>query len=504
LAGLELDLDLREISKVDLEAVAHFAIEKLSEEGWKRLYRDLMRRLSEEGSELPEELAVKIHPKRLPPDRRGGFDEVYYQVDASEARLEAARCLRCRVPRCVEACPMRFPVPAFLKAVADGRMDLACQIAFRIMPLLGICGRICMGYCERACTLGLLGGDPVRVRAIKRAVADAVPRKEDKIPRPKTSTGLRVAVVGSGPAGLVAAYHLRLLGHEVTVFEASDRLGGQLAESIPEFRLPSRIVEEEVSLIQRVGVRFERGCVIGRDITLDDLFTRGYHAIFIATGAAEPMDPGIGGMDLEGVHLGIDLLRRVKRGFEVRLSGRVLVIGGGNVAMDAARTALRLGAGEVFIMYRRGREEMPAGDEEVEEAVREGVKMMFLVQPVELVGEDGRLRRVRFIRMRLGEPGPDGRRRPIPIENSDFEVDADHIIFAIGQRPSTAWIKKSDGIELDKGGAVKVDERMETTRKGVFAGGDVVRGASDFAVAISDGIRAAREIDRYLRSLSKL
>jgi len=502
-AGLRLDLDLREISQKHFEAIAHFAIEKLSEDERRRLYEDLMRRLREEGSELPEKLAVKVFPKELPLDKRRGFDEVYFKVELDEARLEAARCLRCRTPRCVEACPLGFPVPAFLKAVADGRIDAAYQMAFRLLPTLGTCGRICIGYCEKACTLRQLGEKPLRIRAVKRAVADAVSKKE-KIPKPKPSTGFKVAIVGSGPAGLAAAHYLRLLGHEVTVFEVSDRLGGQLTESIPEFRLPSKVVEEEIELIKELGVKFEKNRAVGRDVTIDDLLNEGYNAVFIATGAAEPRNPRIKGMDLKGVHLGMELLKSVKRGKEIRLSGKVLVIGGGNVAMDAARTALRLGADEVAIMYRRSREEMPAEDEEIEEVTKEGVKITFLVQPVELIGQDGKLKKVKFIRMKLGEPGPDGRRRPIPIENSEFEVDADHIIFAIGQRPSITWISEKDGIELNDDGTIKVNDRLETTRRGVFAGGDVVRGPATYTIATADGIKAAKEIDRYLRSLPVL
>ena len=502
-AGLTPDLELREFSKKHFEAIAHFMIEEMTFSERKKFYNDLVKHLQRERASLLKILEVKAFPKEVSQAKRKTFEEVYFKVELDEAKQEAARCLKCRVPRCVNACPLNFPVPAYLKAVAEGRIDDACKLALRFMPTQGVCGRICIGYCEKACTLGQIGGEPVRIRAVKRAVADSV-RMEKNLPKPKPPSGLRVAIIGSGPAGLTAAYHLRLLGHYVTVFEASEKLGGQLIRSIPEFRLPSRTVEREVELVKILGVEFRTSFMLGRDASIDDLFQQGYKAIFIATGADKPRTLRLKGIELEGVHLGMELLKKVKKGEKPQLTGKVRVIGGGNVAMDVARTALRLGAEEVTIMYRRSREEMPAEEEEIEEAIKEGVEIMFLVQPIELIGEKGELRKVKCIRMRLGEPGPDGRRKPIPVEGSEFEVEADHVIFAIGAKPSVDWLSEKDGIELNEDGTIKVNEKLETSRKGVFAGGDVIRGPSTYAIATADGIKAAREIDRYLRGLSAL
>jgi len=502
-AGFESGLELRELSQEQFEALAHFVIEEMSFDERKKFYEVLMKNLQEEESALPEILEVKAFPEEIPEVKRRSFEEVYFRVALDKARQEAARCLKCRVPRCVNACPLNFPVPAYLKAVAEGRIDYACKLALKFMPTLGTCGRICIGYCEKACTLGQIGGEPVKIRAVKRAIADFVDMSKN-LPKPKRSSGFKVAIIGSGPAGLTAAYNLRLLGHHVTVFEASEKLGGQLIRAIPEFRLPSKIVKREIALVKNLGVEFKTGVMIGKDTSINDLFQQGYKAIFIATGADKPRIPKLKGMELKGVHLGTELLKKVKKGEKLQLTGRVRVIGGGHVAIDVARTAIRLGAEEVTIMYRRTRQEMPVEDEGVEEAIKEGVKFMFLIQPIELVGENGKLKKVKCIRMKLGEPGPDGRRKPIPIEGSYFEVEADHVIFAIGAKPSVDWLSEKDGIELNEDGTIRVNEKLETSRKGVFAGGDVIRGPSTYAIATADGIKAAKEIDRYLKGLSIL
>ncbi len=498
-AGLPPDLELRGLLKEHLEILANFSIEELGPDERKRFFEILAKLLSEEAHELYGIFEPKVILERS--GDRVGFHEVVSGVDLRSAELEADRCLRCRIPRCVNACPVSFPVPAFLKATAGGKHDIAYRLSSSIYPTLGICGRICIGFCESACTLGQICGNPVKIRAVKRAVADAA-TIENNLPKPKPRSGFKVAIIGSGPAGITAAYHLRLMGHDVTIFEAGEKLGGRLIDSIPEFRLPSHIVEKEIGILEMFGVEFKMGVEIGRDLTIDDLFKEGYKAIFIATGASDSNVPQMKGVELEGVHAALKFLKLVKMRKIKSISGKVWVVGGGNVAMDAARTALRLGAEHVKIMYRRSAEEMPAKKEEVEEAINEGIEILFLTQPVELIGDNGKLRRIRCIKMKLGEPGPDGRRKPVPIEGSEFEVEADHVIFATGEIPSTRWLSEKDGIELTEDGRIKVDERLETSRRGVFAGGDVVRGPSLYSIASADGIKAAKEIDRYLRSLS--
>lgn len=498
-AGLPHDLELRAIMREHLEALAFFSLEELEPEERRSLFAVLARLLEKEGNELYKIFEPKIIIRRSG-DRRS-FHGVMSEVDLRGAELEADRCLRCRVPRCVNACPVKFPVPAFLRAAASGRHDVAYKISLSIYPTLGICGSICIAFCETACTLGQICGSPVKVRAVKRAVADAAPVKGN-LPNPRPRSGFKVAVIGSGPAGITAAYHLRIMGHDVTIFDAGEKPGGRLADSIPEFRLPSHIVEREIGILRMLDVEFRMGVEIGRDLTINNLFSQGYRAVFIATGAGESSIPRMKGVELEGVHAALEFLKLVKEGKLRSMSGKVWVVGGSNTAMDAARTALRLGAEPVKIMYRRSVEEMPAKKEEVEEALNEGVEIMFLTQPIELIGEGGGLRRIRCIRMMLGELGPDGRRKPVPIEGSEFEVEADHVIFATGERPSTKWLSEREGIELTEDGRIKVNERLETSRCGVFAGGDVVRGPSLYSLASADGIKAAREIDRYLRSLS--
>ena len=499
-ASIPLHLSITDFGLEDFSRLAELAVRELEEADRRRFYEALIRNLKAFGSKLPEQLERKIVEKRLPPEERiRGFSEVVYDVDLESAVHEASRCLKCRTPRCVEACPLNFPVPGFLSMVARRKFDQAMKLALRIMPSLMTCGRICVAYCEKACTLGQLSGEPVRIRSIKRAIADRY-FKVENFPRPAKSKNLKIAVIGSGPTGLTAAYRLRLLGYAVDVFEAEERIGGELIRRIPEFKLPSRIVEKEVELVGRLGVAFKTGVRVGRDIDLEELMDQDYAAMFIATGAGVPRLPEIPGSNLDGVEIALTFLEEVKLGKRRSIDGIVWVVGGGNVAVDAARTALRLGARSAKIMYRRTRKEMPAFPEEVEEALREGVEIEFLTQPIEIIGENGKVKKVRCIRMRLGEPGPDGRRKPIPIEGSEFEVEADHVIFAIGEQPESEWIKEKYGIELTNRKSIKVDSRFRTSRGGVFAGGDVVRGPSDYAIAVADGIKAAIEIDKYLKA----
>lgn len=503
-ARISLDLDLADLDIKQFEVIANLILEELGPRKGKLICGKLVEMLGKCGSLIPKILEEKLFPNKVPIERRkSSFDEVIFRIDPERAVEEARRCLRCRKPRCVEACPLHFPIPAFLKCVADKKFDDACRIFLGLIPTAATCSRICVAYCEKACTLNQLMDKPVRIRDIKRMIADTTDLFKN-IPKLPSNTGLRVAVIGSGPAGLAAAYHLRLLGHDVTVFEKSNRIGGMLIEAIPNFRLPSHVVEKEVELIKSLGVEFKLNTTIGKDLTIDDLLAQGYHTIFIAVGKSYSLTPQIPGLELKGVHMALDFLRRVKRGEPVEILGKTWVIGGGDVAIDAARTALRLGAREVKIMYRRSRDEMPANKEEVEAAIEEGVEIIFLAQPIELLGKDGKLRGMRCIKIRLGEPGLDGRKTPMLIPGSEFEVEADHVIFAIGERPSTEWIRAEDRIELTEEFMIRVNENLATLRPHVFAGGDVSRRMSNYVIATADGIKVARQIDRYLRGSSTL
>lgn len=501
LAGVRLEDDIERVDGRVLERVVRGLLDSgIRSEERARTLRALGALLREGGSPAAEKFKPRIKPQTLPPElRKGSFEEVVKGVGSEEAMAEARRCLSCRNPPCVEACPLRFGVPAFLKAVADGKYESAQRISFAYFPLLGVCGRVCVGFCEEACTLGKVGLEPLAVKLLKRFVADEVDG-ERLLPAPKKPSGRKVAIIGSGPAGLTAAYHLALMGHSVTVFEAESEVGGVLRHAIPDFRLPPEVVEREVGFLERLGVEFRLGERVGEKLTLSELL-REYQAVFISSGAHRPSIPKIPGIELEGVMDALTFLKRVKRGALEKLAGKVWVIGGGNVAIDAARTAMRMGAENVWIMYRRGRKEMPANDEEIEAAVEEGVEIVFLATPLQVLGKDGRVSGMRCVRMRLGPPGPDGRRRPEPIPGSEFTVKADHVIFATGERPELDWLRPEDGVELSEWGAIKVDERLATTRPGVYAGGDAVRGSSTFPQACADGFKAAREIDKYLRNL---
>ncbi len=503
-SGVSLDIELSEVDKSFIRDLANKLIDfGMESERLKEVFKLLASRIKEFRGDLIEEIEAKLKPVEIPANVRvKGFDEIVKEVSLEDAVMEARRCLACIPPRCVEACPINFSVPAFLKLVANGRLDEAYKLGLRFTPLLGVCGRICIGYCEDACTLEKIGLKPISIRLIKRAIVENV----DKIrlqPSPKQNKGIKVAVIGSGPAGLTAAYYLRLMGYSVTVFEESQEIGGMLAQAIPEYRLPRKVLRDEVKLLERIGVEFKTSTRIGDEIGIDDLFKMGFKAIFISTGAHKPRTLKIPGVGLEGVHQALDFLKLVKSGKLRKLEGMVWVIGGGDVAIDSARTALRLGAREARIMYRRSRAEMPASDEEVERALEEGVKIDFLAAPIEILGRDGKVIGMRCIKMRLGEPGPDGRRKPIPIPGSEFEVEADHVILAIGQEPDLSWIKPEDGIKLTKRGLIDVDENYSTSRRGVFAGGDVVRRPSTFTHATLDGLKAAHAIHKFLQQGSK-
>ncbi|MEM3742775.1 MAG: NAD(P)-dependent oxidoreductase [Nitrososphaerota archaeon] len=499
-AGFGLDQDLKNMDERILEAFVRILVEKeQSKEKRKKIITLLKQLLEESGNPLAHKFDPRTPMSVLPLHiRKSSFEEVRKGYTLEEGVKEASRCLTCRNPRCVDACPIHFGIPAVFKLIAQGNIDTAYKLSLSYYPCIGTTGRICVRFCENACIMNEIGMEPLAIRYSHRFVSDYADKSNVRL-TPKSSTGKKIAVVGSGPAGINAAYHLALMGYSVTIYEAAERTGGMLRLSIPEFRLPSRIVEDETSILEKLSVRFELMKRVGRDISISELVKQ-YDAVFIGVGAHKPKKMNIPGEDLQGVIQALPFLYKVKIGEIKSVSGRVWVIGGGDVAMDAARTSLRLGASEVKIMYRRSRAEMPADPEQVLDAEEEGIEIVILATPIEFIGENGAIKKMKCIRMRLGEPGPDGRRRPEPIPGSEFIEEADYVILAIGQDPQLDFIKPEDNIELTRWGTIKVNEDLSTTRPGVFAGGDSVRGPATAIEAFADGKRAAESIHRYLQS----
>lgn len=399
-----------------------------------------------------------------------------------------------RVP-CVSTCPAETNVHGYVALAARGKYEEALSLIKETLPIPRVLGRICPAPCEEKCNRKLVE-EPIAIRAIKRFVADtakgkaALPEIEEK--------GQKVAIIGSGPAGLSCAYWLRLKGFKVTIFEALPVPGGMLHVGIPGYRLPKDVLAEEIKEIADLGIEIKTNTPIGKELTIDDLLKQGYESVFISVGAHRSQRLGIPGEDTKGVIHGLDLLRVINLGKEAKTKGKVVVIGGGDVAIDSARSTLRSGAEEVTILYRRTRTEMPARDEEVEAAETEGVKIEYLVAPTEILTENGKVSGIKCTRMELGEPDASGRRRPIPIPGSEFDLKVDVVIPAIGQAPETSPLKNS-GVKTTKRGTIEVDPvTLETSRKGVFAGGDCQTGPSIAVEAVAAGARAAESIIRYL------
>ena len=398
-------------------------------------------------------------------------------------------------PPCLIACPARVNVQGYIALIAKGKYQEALALIKENIPLPGVIGRICPHPCEVKCNRGLVD-ELLSICGLKRFVADHV--KDEELP-PQVEAKEKVAIIGSGPAGLSCSYYLAKQGYQVTIFEALPVVGGMLYVGIPEYRLPKEILEAEVDSIRRLGIEVKTDTPIGKHLTLDDLFCQEYKAIFISVGANISQRLGITGEDSQGVLHGVAFLRDLNLGNKVRVGKRVAVIGGGNVAIDAARCAVRLGS-EVFILYRRSRVEMPASDEEIEAAETEGIKIEYLVAPTEILAQNGRVAGIRCVRMELGEPDASGRRRPIPIKGSEFDIDVDMVIPAIGQSPDLSFLTKSSGVETTEWGTLIVDPvTLTTTRGGVFAGGDARTGPATAIEAIADGKKAAISIDRYLK-----
>ena len=446
--------------------------------------------------------------------RAANFDEVCYGYDESEAVLEASRCLHCRNPRCVAACPVSVKIPEFIAAVASGDFVTASSVIAEDSSLPAVCGRVCPQetQCEGSCILGVKG-EPVAIGKLERFVADWNRARGGRSVAKAPSNGFKVAVVGSGPAGLACSYDLAKAGYDVTIFEALHKPGGVLEYGIPEFRLPKeKVVAAEIADVKALGVKIETNVVVGRTVTVDSLLGKeGFSAVFIGSGAGLPRFMDIPGENLNGVFSANEFLTRnnLMDAYRddyltpVMHARKVVVVGGGNVAMDAARTALRLG-GDVTVVYRRTEKELPARREEVHHAKEEGVRFMRLSNPVEIIGDDkGWVSRIRCIRMELGEPDESGRRSPVPVPGSEFEIDADSVIMALGTSPNPLIARTTSGLETNRRGCVVADEDGRTSRPGVFAGGDAVTGAATVILAMGAGRKAAAAIDSYIKSLQK-
>ena len=447
-----------------------------------------------------------------PKVRATNFEEVCYGYNAEEAQLEATRCLSCKNPRCVSACPVNIQIPSFISKVVEGDFAGAASVIAQDSSLPAICGRVCPQetQCEGSCILGVKG-EPVAIGKLERFVADWSRENGGVKTEVAEPNGHKVAVIGSGPAGLACASDLAKLGYDVTIFEALHRPGGVLVYGIPEFRLPKdEVVEAEINEVRALGVKIETDVIAGRTVTIDSLLDdEGFDAVFIGSGAGLPKFMNIPGENLNGVFSANEFLTRnnLMKAYRddymtpIHAGKKVVVVGGGNVAMDAARTALRLGA-ETTIVYRRTENELPARREEVHHAKEEGIQFAMLTNPVEILGDEkGWVRAVKCIRMELGEPDESGRRSPVAVPGSEFEIETETVIMSLGTSPNPLIAKTTGGLETNRRGCLVADENGATTRAGVFAGGDAVTGAATVILAMGAGRKAAAAIHEYVKGL---
>ena len=454
---------------------------------------------------------VKVR-EQDPATRAKNFEEVSYGYNAEEAYQEASRCLNCKKPRCVDACPVHINIPEFISELTRHNVEGAYAIISQDNSLPSVCGRVCPQekQCEGACILGIKG-EPVACGSLERYVGDWAISHSEELPRPEiTRNGKKVAVIGSGPASLACASDLAKAGYYVKVFEALHSLGGVLVYGIPEFRLPKEgVVKKEVESVKRLGVEFETDVIIGRTYTIDDLFDKeGFDAVFIGTGAGLPKFMGIEGENLNGVFSANEYLTRANlmHAYDpdydtpIYLGKKVVVVGGGNVAMDAVRTAKRMGA-ESVIVYRRSEAELPARVEEVHHARQEGIIFRMLTNPVKVLGdESGCVKGLECVEMELGEPDESGRRRPQEKKGSNFVIDCDVVIMALGTSPNPLIKQTTKGLDTNRWGCIVADEDGRTSREGVFAGGDTVTGAATVILAMGAGRKAAKAIHEYLEN----
>ncbi|WP_213973819.1 NADPH-dependent glutamate synthase [Tepidanaerobacter acetatoxydans] len=442
--------------------------------------------------------------------RSKNFNEVALGYTEEDAINEAQRCLNCKKPSCMQGCPVQVQIPRFIKYIAEKNFESAISVIKETNSLPAICGRVCPQeeQCEQKCVLAKRA-DPVGIGRLERFAADWERQQGVKIPDKANPIGKKVAVIGSGPAGLTCAGDLAKLGYDVTVFEAFHEPGGVLIYGIPEFRLPKEIVKQEVDFLKKLGVKVETDMVMGKVLTVDDIFKKGYEAVFIGTGAGLPKFMKIPGENYLGVYSANEFLTRInlmkaykfpETDTPVKVGRKVAVVGGGNVAMDSARSALRMGAEEVYIVYRRSESEMPARKEEFEHAKEEGIIFKFLTNPTRIIGDEkGWVKGLECIQMELGEPDASGRRRPVPIKGSEFTLDMDTVVIAIGTGPNPLLIEATEGLKLNKYGYIQTDEDGRTSKEGVWAGGDIVTGSATVILAMGAGKKAAQSIHEYLQ-----
>jgi glutamate synthase (NADPH/NADH) small chain len=466
--------------------------------------------MAEKGAKK-EKIPRQPMPEQKPEVRRRNFDEVPFGLSAELAVKEAERCLQCKKPTCMQGCPVAIDIPAFIAHIQAGEFTKAIRKIWERNALPAVCGRVCPQeiQCEGLCVLGKKDA-PVAIGNLERFVADHE-REHGKgeLPPKGKPSGKRVAVIGSGPSGLTVAGDLILKGHEVTVFEAFHKPGGVLVYGIPEFRLPKDIVYSEVNFLERLGAKLECNTVVGRTVSLDELFDQGFDAIFIGVGAGLPRFLNVPGENLIGIYSANEYLTRAnlmkaylfpEYDTPIAKGKDVAVFGAGNVAMDSARTAMRLGADRVRIVYRRSRDEMPARAAEIHHAEEEGIEFYFLTAPTRFLGnEKGRVKGMECLKMQLGEPDDSGRRRPVPIEGSKFKLECDLAVIAVGAGPNPLLIKSTDGLALNTRGYVIADpETGKTTKKGVWAGGDIVTGSATVILAMGAGRKASDSMHDYL------
>ena len=463
----------------------------------------------ETGEAIKQDRFTAVPVRNQDPEVRShNFEEVCYGYNEEEAMREANRCLNCKNPKCRQGCPVNIDIPGFIKEIASGNFEQSAKVLALYTALPAVCGRVCPQetQCEAQCVLKARG-DSVSIGKLERFTADKSREEKYKLFDKPRQNGHKVAVIGAGPAGLTCAGDLAKMGYEVTIFEALHLAGGVLVYGIPEFRLPDSVVESEIENLKALGVKIENDVVIGRTITVDEILEQGYEAVFIGSGAGLPTFMGIEGENLNGVYSANEfltrnnLMRSFDKDFDTPLNGgnKVAVIGGGNVAMDAARVARRLGA-EVSIVYRRTEAELPARVEEVHHAQEEGIKFEMLTAPVEILGdEDGWVRGMKMVRNELGEPDASGRRRPVKIEGSDFEEEFETVIMALGTSPNPLISHTTNHLDINKWGCIVADETGQTSREGIFAGGDAVTGAATVILAMGAGKTAAESIDKYIR-----